>query len=711
MNELALVAGSRETSGITMLQKWVLANLVASLLLAMNVAIADSAILVADGVLVEKDPAVDSTTDQTDNNGEGGEGGEGGDDVDEPTPIGSSANASYVSSDGWAVTGADFIDAAVAVFDFSTTTSVSQATLTLPIEEVFAQNGAAPLEIFMYSDNGEIEITDYSIGFVAAIAEGDAAGLTEIVIDVTGAVNAALNTSRFVAFRMKSAVLPSKVSTTNFPAWTGVKFSTNYSLTFTPGAAPAIATDSPRFDGFTLGIQNIEVEGIGEIAVQMQMVDANELIFQLTQAEITGTGVAAPTNSGAELLNCSAFSAPAVSTVAIGASSYSINSGILDVPSANFNGEQLALRLEFIEGSNPMLFETLSIGAVQSGPSDATISSLGGGLITESSQDFVPLCHGWVLIGDSVRNRVVERNLITGETGNTYSFGQIPDQFTVDEDNGAIFMTVHPETQRLYRLDLNTGSITANSVTQNIGGFTYRWTLRDLALGEDGNVFALMFDNIQTDPGDTIPFSSSGLWMGLLASDGSFLTESIPLEEPVRIEYDDVLDHVFLATASNLATFDFNAATNALTFLPNTDIAVGSSCTDFTTSPDGTRLAYTCPNGNRSEANFSIVDMAPDDYFDSDGEWFLGSSPVSATFNKEGTILIATDNDKLYLFDVVTHLILEDFELGLLDGESIKKIRISRDGNFILFFLANEVHAESSKFYWMPMPAITGTPL
>jgi hypothetical protein len=171
-----------------------------------------------------------------------------------------------------------------------------------------------------------------------------------------------------------------------------------------------------------------------------------------------------------------------------------------------------------------------------------------------------------------------------------------------------------------------------------------------------------------------------------MSDHASFLTESIPLLDPVRIEYDDVLDHVFLGTTSNLATFHFDPLTNALTFVPSTDVAVGNSCTDFTTSPDGTRLAYTCPTGTRSE-------------------------PVSATFNRAGTILIGTDNDKLYFFDVVTHLILEDFELGLLGGESIKKIRISTDGNFLLIFLENEVHDDNSKFYWMPMPAITGTPL
>ncbi len=684
-----------------MFRKFVLAIFIAVLFPAANSVYADFAVLVADGVLVEKNPEVVVTTEET----------PVGEEPPAPALIGTATNASYVSFGGWAVTGADFIDAAVAVFDFNTTTSVSQATLTLPIEEVFAQNGAAPLEVFMFSDNGVVEFTDYSIGFTAAIAEVDAAGLTQIDIDVTGAVNSALSTGRFVAFRIKSSVLPSSVVTDSVPAWTGVKFSSNYSLNFTPGTVPAVAKDAARFDGYTLEVPNIEVAGIGEIAVQMRMVDPNGLIFQLTEAAITSGTVSAPPLSGADLLNCSAFTAPAIADVAVGASSYSVNSGILDVPSVNFNNEQLSLRLEFIEGSDPWLFETLNIGAVQSGPSEATISSLGGGLIVESSQDFVPLCHGWVLIGDSIRNRVVERNLLSGETGSTYSFSQIPDQFTVDEANAVVYMTVHPETERLYRLDLNTGAITSNHISQNIGGFTYRWSLRDLALGEDGNVFALMNDNILTDPGDSIPFSSTGLWMGLMSGTGAFLTESIPLEDPLRIEYDTALDHVFLATASNLATFDFDSATNILTFVPGTDIAVGSSCTDFSVSPDGSRLAYSCPNGNRSTQNFSIVDMSPDDYFDSDGEWFLGSSPVSATFNKEGTILIATDNVKLFFYDVVTHLILEDFELGLLDGEQIKKIRISLDGQYLIIFLQNEVHDDSSKFYWMPMPAITGTPL
>lgn len=633
-----------------------------------------------------------------------------------PTTVVKSINADYVSEGDWAVTGSGFIDAATFVFDLNQTTTVSAATITFPIEEIFAQNGSAPMQVFFFADNGVVEFTDYSVGFETPIAEFDAAGLTEIRVDVTGAVNASLGTSRYVGFRVRSAVEPGSVSETLFPAWTGVKLRPNALLEFVPGPAPVLPSDASRFDGFTLEVPAIDASDFGEIQAQFRLIDPNNLIFQLTTAVVTSSGIDAPPLSGIDLFNCSAFSQPPTNTVALGAASYSINSGILDIPSVNFNGEQVAIRLELVDGSNPIVFETLSLGAVQSGPSDATVSALGGGIITESSQDFIPLCHGWALIGDSTRNRVVERNLITGQTGATYSFGQNPDQFTLDEPNGLVYMTVHPETERLYRLDLNTGSITQKRVTQtfanDVATYTYSWALRDIALGEDGNIFAIMRDSVLDNPENGLPFTNTGLWLGLMSGTAEFLTDSIPLLEPIRVDYDPVRDHVFLATPSNLATFNFDPTTNAIGFIQGTDIPVGSGCTDFDISPDGNRLAYTCPNGNRpGDPDFSIVDMAPDDYFNSSGEWFLGEQPVSATFDSTGTLLIATDNDKLFFYDVVTHLILEDFELGLLEGETIRKIRMSKDGGLLYIFLNNEVHDPSSKFYWMPMPAITGTPL
>lgn len=677
---------------MTMIGKRLAAGLMLAGIIATAPAIADVATLVDQGVLVETGPV-------------------------SGTPA---TSASYISSGGYAVSNADYIDAHTMVFDMNSTTSVVAATLRVPVEVIFPQNGAAPIEVYYFSDDGALQADDYSLGFGSPIAEVNAIGLTEVAVDVTGPVNAALNAGRFIGFRIKSAVDPGAVSEELFPAFTGVKFRNNPILEFVPGAAPTLSGGATSFDGYTLQVPTVEVPSFGEISVQLRLVNPNTQQFELTAAALTG-GSSTPAVSGSQLLDCSAFSPPQNTGVAAGVASYSISSGILDVPSIDYNGSQLAIRLEYEEGSAPWTFETLAIGGVQSGPSDALVSALGGGLLVEPSQDFVSLCHGWVIIGDLIRNRVVERNLITGDTGKTYSFNTAPDQFTLDPQNNRIFMTVHPESERLYRLELDSGVIGYNHISATVNGqagdsYTYSWALRDVTLGENGNVFALLYDGELVNPESTVPFTETGLWLGLMNRNASFLVEPTPLLDPVRIEYDPVQDHVFLATASNLATFNFDVNANTYTAVPGTDVAVGASCTDFDVSPDGNRLAYTCPAGNYSdgtsaEPDFSVVDMNPENYFNNDGEWFFGESPVSATFNANGTLLIGTDNDKLYVFDVKTHLILEDYELGLLPNESIRKIRISRDGEYIYLFLNNDIHAENSKFYWMPMPDITGSPL
>lgn len=668
---------------------------------------ADLAILVDQAVLVETNPEATVTADDQAIE----------DAVEEQPQVGTQTNASYLSFGGWAVTGTDFIDAATYVFDFGGATTVTAATLRIPIRDNFPQNDSTPLEVTFFSDDGIIEFTDYSNGFNTPIAEVDVALSDVLEIDVTGAVNSALNVGQYIGFRVRSGVAPSQVDTDEFPPYAGVRFTEEPILEFVPGPAPTLPAGVSAFDVYSLVVPEIDVPGVGDASALFNLIDPENLTFQLSSVTVSDDLISEPEFSGSDLFNCSAFSPPDVTGVAEGIASYSVNSGILDIPSVDLFGEQIAVRLELIEGSDPPLFETLSLDDVQSGPSEVTDSALQGGLLLEPAQDFVPLCHGWILVGDFIRNRVVERNVISGQTGATYSFNTAPDQFTLDRVNNRVYMTVFPESERLYRLDLDTGVISYDRVEYTFTSpiapvdYTYGYALRDIALGEDGNVFAIMLDGEGNDPENEIPYTDTGLWMGIMDLDGGFLEAPLPLEEPIRIEYDPVLDHVFLATESNLATFNFDPTTNLSTFVVGTDISVGSGCTDFDISPDGTRLAYTCPDGNYGDGDFSIADMNPEAYFDNDGAWFFGTSPVSATFNADGTLLVGTDNDRLYIFDVRTHLILEDFELGLLEGETINKVRLSEDGNVILIFLNNENRADNSKFYWMDMPPITGTPL
>ena len=44
------------------------------------------------------------------------------------------------------------------------------------------------------------------------------------------------------------------------------------------------------------------------------------------------------------------------------------------------------------------------------------------------------------------------------------------------------------------------------------------------------------------------------------------------------------------------------------------------------------------------------------------------SAGCSASSSGDGTLLVGTDNERLYVFDVKTHLIFEDYPLRLLEG-------------------------------------------
>lgn len=641
-------------------------------------ALAEQAPLVEEAVLVEANP-----------------------NPDEPV-----LRASYMTNDGWAVTSKTYVDAAVMVFDFGDRKSVSSAILSLPVDALFPRGGKAPLQVYSFADDGSIDLFDYKAGGSLPVAEFDAMQLTggnpaaTITLDVTGAVNAILPGSRYVGLRVQSTAVPEEV-TAGFPAWTGVKFRPLYSLDYSVGNAPVQPTDRARFDGYTLSVPGLSAPGVGTYNVALSMVDPNAVAFELSAAtDVTPAGSISGTGrTGLQLLDCSAFTAPPGSqTLAPGTPSYNSATGILDVPSMLYSGKEYHLQLQYVTGSNPMRFGLLSVGDVQAGGVTG-IAQFGGSLVTEPTQDFIPLCHGWVLIGDTKNNRLVERNVISGETGAVYKFNTIPSQMELDAGSGTVYLSTHPESQRMYQLDLGSGAFTYHRLTE--GGRSF--IPRDFAIGENGNVFTLLFDPL-FDQEENGP-AKEGLWMGIFNRDGDPTVAATALLSPVRIEYDPVQKHVFLTTESNLVTFDFNTSTQATTFVPGTDIPVGSGCTDFSISPDGTRLAYSCPQGNEMEPHTSIVDMNPRDYYNTDGEWFLEGAPVSAVFDQSGKLLIATDGEKLYFFDVETHLLHNSYPLGLGEGETVKKIRLSRDGKLVMILMNSDLNGDSGKIYWLPLPS------
>jgi hypothetical protein len=263
-----------------------------------------------------------------------------------------------------------------------------------------------------------------------------------------------------------------------------------------------------------------------------------------------------------------------------------------------------------------------------------------------------------------------------------------------------VYLTTQPASQRLYKLDLVTGQI-SNYPLREEGR---RFIPISLSAGEDGNVFSILFDPNykKEEPSGPAEF---GLWMGIMNSRGQFVRPNIAMEEPTRIDYDPTRKHVVVATESNLATFIFDSETLALDFVPDTDIPVGSGCTDFSISPDGYRLAYSCPEGNATVPRNSIIDMNPLDYYDADGEWKLNDAPLSAGFTLDGETLVATDGVKLYFFNVFNHLLRRAYNLDLPEGETVRKVRVSRDGQLVMVFMQASLDDPVGKIYWLSLPS------
>ncbi|MDX1491241.1 MAG: hypothetical protein R3332_08140 [Pseudohongiellaceae bacterium] len=654
-------------------------------LLFSSLVLAEQALLVDEGILVEVDP-----------------------DPEEPA-----FRANYVSEDGWAITGQNFIDAVVMVFDFGDRQSVASATLSLPLEEFIPNGSEVILELVSYPDDGIIDIYDYTSSnlipvsaFNPLIMSGYDPSAT-LTFDVTGAVNANLPSSRYVAFRIKNTINPEDVND-GFPGYSGVKFQPLYTLEFIEGE-PSLPGDRPRFNGSLLSVPEIVVPGLGVFDVEMGLINASTGLFSLQSAvDVTPGGVVSGSGrTGMELLSCDEFTAPsAAQSLAPGKPSLDLASGRLSIPSVIYDDIEYTLELQFIDGTSPLLFGFVSLEEATDDGATIDIGQFGGSLVTEPTQDFIPLCNGWVLIGDTTNNTLVERNVVTGETGAIYSsnLDTKPNELLLDEENGLVYLNTHPETERLYKMDYSTGEFSYYHLEYQFSDFFSRhFSPRDIALGEDGNLFIYLFDRRYVkEAGD--PPAKHGRWMGLFNNIGEPLAEPIPMLLPERIEYDPVGRNVIMATESNLVTFLFDPDTQTSTPAFGTDIVVGAGCTDLSISPDGVRLAFSCIDGNELTPHTSIVDMDPVDYLNADGEWLLEAGPVSATFTNDSEMLIATDNQKLYFFDAESHVLLESYNLGLEEGESVKKVRVSRDGGFVLLLMEADISDTASKINWLPLP-------
>jgi len=282
-------------------------------------------------------------------------------------------------------------------------------------------------------------------------------------------------------------------------------------------------------------------------------------------------------------------------------------------------------------------------------PSDA-FSATGTDAYGNGVSSFIPLCNGWVLIGDYNNNQIILRDVINGITDQTFQLTTAPVHMALDKINSMLYVT-HGITNFITRINLATGEMLPLPATG----------AESVAVSEFGELF------VQSSVGVLIYDSNSSLLQttltGIIGS---------------QIQYNDATDR--LITSFN--NYFYDRANLSLTLEgPSSGGGSGSDCNYVKVSPDGLHAVKPCGGGNG--AGYSVFDFDSHDPTNVLGEWNTGAYPSGVAFAPSNLYVLLTDRSNLQLFNVTTYALVDSVPgAGCAYGD-LRKLGVSSDGKLL----------------------------
>ena len=292
----------------------------------------------------------------------------------------------------------------------------------------------------------------------------------------------------------------------------------------------------------------------------------------------------------------------------------------------------------------------------------------------------VPLCSGWVIYGDSVRNIVIVRNIISGETAFEIPLNAKPNRMAYDRNSGRLFVTMISSTN-LAKVDLVNKTVTYMPM-----GGVYDY----IAIDNDQTVF------LSSYYGNAAPHTiqvMDGRTGNLLSSIGSYYDGG-------EISYDPAGSSVFVGVTgispATLYRFTYSAPILNPTPVQNSR-NLGSNAQDLTLSPDGTRLLFSTGSGNGS-SGYSIFDVNSYDLTISNGSYDTGAYPTSAAFSPDGMQVIATNRYDVKLYDANNHALIKTMPRAI--SGNFRFVRFSQAGRIVYALYRDTYGAGSYSIHW-----------
>jgi hypothetical protein len=309
-----------------------------------------------------------------------------------------------------------------------------------------------------------------------------------------------------------------------------------------------------------------------------------------------------------------------------------------------------------------------------------------GMLVVDPASDIVPLCDGWVLLGNTIKNAVQLRNMLSGQLMRSYPLTGQPGDLELDPQTGELHVALAGATS-LVTVDLESGQSSPVVLPQ---------PGRSVTVGTGGYLLVTL-DSTSSIANPLVFISPAGV-----------VTAANKTVYPL-LDFDHKRGHLIAAqlglSPSSLAIHKFT--TNPLDVTQVSTLSAGSNGREVALSPDNDHLAFVCGAGNSgAPTNYSIADYHADDPSNIYGHWNVGAYPQSAAFDPGSQKLVASNGKDVVVFSVVTHTSLltktpKDTTCGTTI--TVSRVAYSRGGKLFYGYF-NCPSGTSARVYWSVSP-------
>lgn len=272
-------------------------------------------------------------------------------------------------------------------------------------------------------------------------------------------------------------------------------------------------------------------------------------------------------------------------------------------------------------------------------------------------KDVIPLVDGWIIVGETARNKVMIVNVFTGAIGKDYLLDAPPSA-----------MDYNPATQKLIVTQDNLNIVVVIDLAKDeVRKFNMEGSALDVSFGRDNHAVALLKVNDY--------WNDKVIYMFDLTTGekvASYFSQTCNYE---YLACDKSTDNILVGvkgfSPSALANFTLDESNNQL-ILKSSLSDPGSNGEGLEISPDGKHAAFICGSGNATL--YAVTDFDPTNINNSFGEWTVGPYPTSARFSSNSINLITTNGADIMVFDTNTHNLVKTIS----SNTSVKLVDMSK---------------------------------